>query len=74
VKRDCDAFYVRIGKDLTVDEKRRRLRDAKTKFASEATKHPTLTENEVKLLLLKARIAAAQSIGQWKDRWVGAGD
>ena len=70
VKRDCDAFYVRIGKDLTVDEKRRRLHDAKAKFASEATKHPTLTENEVKLLLLKARIAAAQSIGQWKDRWV----
>lgn len=70
VKRDCDAFYVRIAKEFTVDEKRRRLRDAKAAFASEAAKHPSLTENEVKLLLLKARIAAAQSIGQWKDRWV----
>ena len=68
--RDCDVFYVRIAKELTVDEKRRRLRDAQAEFAREAAKHAGFTENEVKLLLLKARIAAAQSIGQWKDRWV----
>ena len=68
--RDCDAFYVRIAKETTVDEKRRLLRDAQATFAREAAKRPGLTENEVKLVLLKARIAAAQSIGQWKDRWV----
>lgn len=68
--RDCDVFYVRIAKEITVDEKRRLLRGAQATFAREAAKHPGLTENEVKLLLLKARIAAAQSIGQWKDRWV----
>lgn len=70
VERDCDVFYVRIAKDLTVDDKRRLLRDAKAAFARAAAKHPDMTETAVKLLLLQARIAAAQDIGQWKDRWV----
>lgn len=68
--RECDAFYVRIAKELTVDDKRRRLRNAEAAFASEAAKHPGLTDQAIQLVLLKERIAAAQAIGQWKDRWV----
>ncbi|MCX7180357.1 MAG: hypothetical protein NTX56_16885, partial [Proteobacteria bacterium] len=45
----CDAFYVRIAKDLTVDEKRHRLNDAKAEFDREAAAMPDLTKNEVKL-------------------------
>jgi transposase-like protein len=68
--RDCDAFYVRIAKKLTVDEKRRRLRDAEAIFHAVAKKYPGMTERHIKLHMLKERIAAAQAIGQWKDRWV----
>lgn len=68
--RDCDAFYVRIAKDLTVDEKRRKLRDAEAIFNAVADTHPGLTEHQVKLEMLKQRIAAARTIGQWKDRWI----
>lgn len=68
--RDCDAFYVRIAKEQTVDEKRRLLRDAEAEFARLAKRFPGRTEHEIKLELLKERIAQAKTIGQWKDRWV----
>lgn len=66
----CDAFYVRIAKDLTVDEKRKRLRDAEKEFALVAEAHPKLDKDGVRLLMLKERIAQARTIGPWKDRWV----
>jgi transposase-like protein len=66
----CDVFYVSIAKDLTVDEKRQRLQDAKERFNSVAKEHPELTKEEVKRSMLLDRVAAAQAIGQWKDRWV----
>ncbi|MCX7185111.1 MAG: hypothetical protein NTW90_07755 [Nitrosospira sp.] len=66
----CDAFYVRIAKDLTIDEKRRRVDWARGEFDSVAAANPSLDENGVKLLMLKDRIAKAQTIGPWKDRWV----
>lgn len=76
----CEAFYVRIAKDLTVDEKRHRLNDAKAEFelaktafeqALKAQGTPRdVTDDEVKLELLKRGIAAAQAMGPWSDRWV----
>lgn len=66
----CDAFYVRIAKDLTVDEKRKRLREAQDLFDLVAANNPGLEEYEVKLMMLKGRIQTAQSIGPWRDRWV----
>lgn len=68
--RRCDAFYIRIAKELTIDEKRHRLRDAEKEFMAQADLHQTLRAEEIKLLLLKARIAGAQAAGQWNDRWV----
>jgi transposase-like protein len=68
----CDAFYVRIAKDLTVDEKRNRMKDVKREFAEYAKAYPQIADDEdmVKLMMLKDRIALAQEIGPWKDRWV----
>lgn len=68
--RACDAFYVRISKDLTVDQKRKLKKLAQDAFDEEMSKHPDLTKNAVKLILLKDGIANARQIGQWKDRWV----
>lgn len=68
--RTCDAFYVRIAKELTVDEKRRRIANARGLFQAAAAAYPGLDENAVKLVLLKLRIAEARALGPWKDRWV----
>lgn len=66
----CDAFYVRIAKETTIDEKRKMLKDAEAAFAAIAKAHPKLDEDGVKLMMLKERIAEAKEIGQWRDRWV----
>lgn len=71
----CDAFYVRIAKDLTVDEKRRKVAEAKAEFAllsasMSAAAGKELEEEVVRLALLKDRIKNARAIGPWKDRWV----
>lgn len=68
--RSVDAFYVKITKDQTVDEKRRLVNHSRKIFDETAAQHPELTENQVKLLMLKNGILAARQIGQWKDRWV----
>lgn len=88
----CEAFYVRIAKGLTVDEKRKLVGEARADFAAaksamvkdglEALREEffdeedwdegdvDVTDRAVELALLKRRIAAAQAIGPWKDRWV----
>jgi len=66
----CDAFYVRINKDMTVDEKRQALRESRAAFKKLQAAHKGLSENEVKLLIIKARMRAARKYGRWQDRWV----
>jgi len=68
--RACDAFYVRINKDMTVDEKRQALSDSRREFRQAQKANPTLSESEVKLMLIKQRMANMDEIGKWKDRWL----
>jgi len=76
----CEAFYVRIAKELTVDEKRKLIKEAaeaferaKAEFAQDLAARGIerkVEDDEVKLELLKQRIAEARAIGPWSDRWV----
>lgn len=44
--------------------------DAEKRFAAAALANPSLSENEVELMLMKREMAAAKEIGHWRDRWV----
>ena len=68
--RTCDAFYVRINKNLTVDEKRQALADSRKAFNEVQKANPSMSEAEVKLMLIKQRMANMAEIGKWKDRWL----
>lgn len=68
--RTADAFYVRITKGLTVDEKRHLYNDAKVRFEQAQAAHPGMTPQEIKLLLIKERLAAMIARGKWQDRWL----
>lgn len=68
--RTCDAFYVRINKDMTVDEKRRALADSRREFQQVQREHPELAEKDLKLMLIKQRMSSMTKIGKWKDRWL----
>ena len=68
--RVCDAFYVRINKTYTVDKKRQVLADSRKVFKREKIGHPELTDNEIKLLLIKQRMDNMTEMGKWKDMWL----
>jgi transposase-like protein len=68
--RTADAFYVRITKDLTVDEKRSRYNDAKARFERARGEHPGMQPQAVKLLLIKERLQSMTPHGKWQDRWL----
>jgi len=68
--KKAEAFYVKIEKELTVDEKRRFKAQAKKRFDEIAEQNPSLSENDIKIEMLKEAITAVQEFGDWKDRWV----
>lgn len=68
--RRCDAFYVHINKDMTVDERKRALADSRKAFRALEEVHPNLDQKELRLLLIKERLHVMAAIGQWKDRWL----
>lgn len=68
--KTAEAFYVRIEKEITVDLKRRFKAEALKRFEEIAEKNPTLSEDDIKIEMLKEAIQSVQEIGSWKDRWV----
>ena len=68
--RTADVFYVRITKDMTVDEKRHRYNDAKALFEQAKLAHSNLKPEEIKLMLIKERLACMSSHGKWQDLWL----
>lgn len=68
--RTADVFYVRITKDMTVDEKRHSYNDAKTLFEQAKVAHPGLKPQEIKLMLIKERLAHRALHGKWQDQWL----
>ncbi len=68
--RSCDAYYVRLDKSLTVDEKRQVLANSRKIFKQEQKKHPDLSKNELKLKMIKQRMKKRVKIGSWKDEWL----
>ena len=68
--RRCDAFYVRLGKEMTVDEKRKVQREARARFQAFADAHTGLSPEEVKIVMMLEEMKKAAAFGKWSDRWV----
>lgn len=66
----CDAFYVRINSEATIDQKRQILADNRRRMEVMKRLHPDLKDGELKLLMLKEKMAQVVNIGRWQDRWV----
>ena len=70
VDRTADAFYVRINKDMTVDERKHALKISRGRFHALEKKHPELDSQALKLFAIKEALADMSIIGRWKDRWL----
>lgn len=67
--RSCDAFYVSIAKERTVDQKRR-LAAAAREEIKKAMAVLQCSRSQAVLAVLRDRITAARTFGKWNDRWV----
>ena len=59
-----------INKELTVDERRHRYNDAKAVFEKAKSSHRDMTQEEIKLMLIKERLVAMTAHGSWQDQWL----
>jgi transposase-like protein len=68
--RTADAFYVRINKGMTVDERKQALKVSRERFHALEEEHPELDRQALKLFVIKEALADMSIIGHWKDRWL----
>ena len=68
--RTADAFYVRINKDMTVDERKHALKVSRERFHALEKEHPELDRQALRLFAIKEALADMSVIGHWKDRWL----
>lgn len=68
--RKADAFYVRINKTLTVNERRQALTISRNEFDKAKSQRPALSDDEIKMLLIQDRLQHMSTIGKWSDRWL----
>lgn len=68
--RTADAFYVRIAKEMTVNQKRSELAASRARFESAKQANPGFSDGELQLVLIKAAIAQMATLGKWQDRWL----
>ena len=66
----CDAFYVRINKNLTIAEKRKVLAASRKEWEAMKITYPDLSDSKLKLLIIKERMKQVMSIGKWEDKWL----
>lgn len=67
--RRCDAFYVRIEKEVTVDEKRKLIAESRAAFKVVQDANPGLKPWQVETLMMREELARAAALGKWGDRW-----
>lgn len=67
---NCEAFYVRINKEMMVEEKRRAVAESSALFQEMAHRLPDPTPHEVEVLLMREEMERAAAIGKWSDRWL----
>jgi hypothetical protein len=53
--RTADAWYVSVLKEVTIDKKRKALKQVHDRFAAAQDAHPELSKKEIELLLMKKR-------------------
>lgn len=68
--REVDAFYVRINKNMAVNERRHAKALADAVFNKEKQRFPNLGNHEVALKLIQERIKEFSKIGKRNDKWL----
>lgn len=69
--RTCDAFYVRINKTLTVNQKPKIMADLRKQMDILRVLHPfDLSDTSLRRMMLADNLKKENREGPWQDRWV----
>ena len=68
--KTAEAFFVSIAKEETNDEKEKLVGISRKKFRDIKKGNPLLTDDEIKLIMLKTEISNVSHLGKYKDKWV----
>lgn len=73
LEKRCDAFYARVNKDLTINQKRRlkakSIREL-ADFRASSEAYEPLTDYDLRHIVIKDRLNDLVDIGKWHDRWL----
>ncbi|MCG8028177.1 MAG: hypothetical protein N0E42_12130 [Candidatus Thiodiazotropha endolucinida] len=67
--RTVDAFYVRINKSMTVNEKKKAKQHAQEELEAIRDTNPGLTDQMICNLLAQEQVAGMSPHGKWNDLW-----
>jgi transposase-like protein len=73
LEKRCDAFFVKIDKELTVNEKRQLKAQCDKELSDFLDKNPALVEarvDDVRLFYLAGMIKDTVPAGRWQDEWL----
>lgn len=68
--RTADAFYVRVLKDVSIDQKDAATTKSRAIFKTYQDANPGLTPYEIEILMMKEEMRRMASIGHWGDKWL----
>lgn len=69
-QRKADIFFVRLTKELSINEKRGFVKQSKTALMQAQLNNPGLSDKQVEIEIIKENIKNMPAIGKWKDRWL----
>lgn len=69
-ERRADAWFVRVMKESTIDQKDAAVSKAKKRLRAMMAAHPGRSEHEVEVLMVLEEMARMAPMGRWDDRWL----
>lgn len=69
-ERRADAWFVRVMKETTIDQKDAAVVKAKRRLQAMMDAHPGLSQRDVELLMTLEEMDRMAAIGKWDDRWL----
>jgi len=73
VKKECEAFYVSVNKELTINQKRalKALGDSQLDYFVKANPHlQDLHLKDIRIFFLEQLVSKRTPFGPWKDQWL----
>ena len=69
-KKTSELFYIRSEKNLSVTQRRKKVKNSSNPFREYQNKHKGMSVREAELSLIKERMKEMAVIGHWKDHWL----